>query len=189
MQPLPRITVEVPVLDVGPGQDQYQELGPYVRALRRPQGLHMTLVHVGILDDLADEVDGWTKGRTSAADAKVRIAAWLRTVPVLAEFRGTADQLIVLGGGNTACLEVRVPHHVQVFQESLAQQLYELLDGLLVDKVDSFLSGSRALGWHRQWIPHVAVGRPLSRDGRPLPVPPLALTFGSSRVRNAASLP
>ena len=36
MQPVPRITVEVPVLSVGPVPSGYEALGTYVNALRRP---------------------------------------------------------------------------------------------------------------------------------------------------------
>jgi hypothetical protein len=46
MQTLPRITVEVPVLGIGYGPSDYEELGSYVNSLRRPQGLHLTLLHL-----------------------------------------------------------------------------------------------------------------------------------------------
>ena len=65
MQTLPRITVEVPVLSIGAGPSDYEELGNYVNALRRPQGLHMTLLHIGILEDFSHDVADWTKGMTS----------------------------------------------------------------------------------------------------------------------------
>ena len=71
MQAPPRITVEVPVLSVGTGPADYESLGNVVEALRRPQGLHLTLLHIGILDDLAHDIEDWTKGVTSAGDAQI----------------------------------------------------------------------------------------------------------------------
>jgi hypothetical protein len=68
MQAPPRITVEVPVVAVGSGPADYESLGNFVEALRRPQGLHLTLLHVGILDDFARDVEDWTKGITAAGD-------------------------------------------------------------------------------------------------------------------------
>src|SRR5690242_11936132 len=52
-----RITVEVPVLRIGAGQTDYEGLNRYVDFLRKPQGLHMTLLHVGILDDLVQDIE------------------------------------------------------------------------------------------------------------------------------------
>jgi hypothetical protein len=68
--------------------------------------------------------------------------------------------------------------------------LHELLDELLVDNADDFILSSRALGYrYPRWTPHVAVGRPRTRDRRPQQVQPLAISFGSSRIRNHQFLP
>ncbi|HAG58400.1 MAG TPA: hypothetical protein DCL83_03335 [Arthrobacter bacterium] len=189
MQPVPRITVEVPVLSVGPGPSDYEALGTYVTALRRPQGLHLTLLHIGIMADLGQDVADWTKGITSAGDAVRHTTDWLQGLPELDGFTGTSGQLIVLGGGSISGLEVDVPPQVHDYQVSLVQGLHDLLDRLLVDNVDDFILGSPALGYrYPHWVPHVAVGRPMARERRPWAIPPLAVCFGPSRIRNARFL-
>jgi hypothetical protein len=190
MLALPRITVEVPVLSIGAGPSDYEELGSRVEGLRRRQGLHLTLLHIGILDDLSRDVEDWTKGITGAAAATSTIVAWLEALPVLEAFTGHAEKLIVLGGGNVLGLEVQVPGHVHGFQVQLVRALHELLDDLLVDNADDFILSSRALGFrYPRWTPHVAVGRPKTRAGQPQEIQPLALAFGSSRIRNHRFLP
>lgn len=190
MQPLPRITVEVPVLSVGSAPSDYEALGSYVNALRRPQGLHLTLLHVGILADFAQDVADWTKGITEAGDAVRHTADWLQGLPVLDEFTGTSEQLIVLGGGGISGLEVDVPRRVHDYQVSLVQGLHDLLDRLLVDNMDDFILSSPALGYrYPHWVPHVAVGRPLSRERGTRTIAPLTVAFGPSRIRNGRFLP
>ncbi len=190
MQALPRITVESPVLQVGSGPSDYEALGEHVSALRRQHGLHLTLLHIGILADFAQDVTDWTKGMTPAADVLRETTAWLLGLPVLDGFYGTSEQLIVLGGGNISGLEVSVPEHVHHYQVSLVQGLRVLLDRLLVDSVDDFILSSRAMGYrYPHWVPHVAVGRPTSRERGPWTVPPLSIAFGPSRIRNERFLP
>lgn len=190
MQAVPRITVEVPVLKVGAGPSDYESLGNYVNTLRRPQGLHLTLLHIGILADLGQDVADWTKGLTSTADAVRETATWLQALPVLDGFSGRSDQLIVLGGGSISGLKVFVPGHVHEYQVSLLQGLRDLLDRLLVDNVDDFILGSPALGFrYPHWVPHVAVGRPRAHERGPLEIHPLTVVFGPSRIRNARFLP
>jgi hypothetical protein len=190
MLALPRITVEVPVLSIGSAPSDYEELDSHVDGLRRRQGLHLTLLHIGILDDLSRDVEDWTKGITSAAAATGTIVAWLEALPVLEAFTGHAEKLIVLGGGNVCGLDVQVPGHVHDFQVLLVRALHELLDELLVDNPDDFILSSRALGFrYPRWTPHIAVGRPKTRPGQPQVIQPLALAFGSSRIRNRQFLP
>lgn len=190
MQALPRITVEVPVLQVGTGPADYESLGNHVSALRRLQGLHMTLLHIGILPDFAQDVADWTKGFTSATTALRLTADWLQALPVLEGFPGTASRLIVLGAGSICGLEVSVPGHVHGYQVSLLQGLRDLLDRLLVDNVDDFILSSPALGFrYPHWVPHVAVGRPGPHQRGPLEIPPLPMVFGPSQIRNARFLP
>ena len=190
MQPLPRITVEVPVLSVGSVPSDYEALGNHVNALRRPQGLHLTLLHIGILADFAQDVADWTKGITSAGDAVRHTTAWLQGLPVLDGFTGTSEQLVVLGGGGISGLAVDVPQQVHRYQVSLVQDLHDLLDRLLVDNVDDFILSSPALGYrYPHWVPHVAVGRPLSRERGPRTITPLTVAFGPSRIRNGRFLP
>ncbi|MEE2569000.1 hypothetical protein V1638_06265 [Pseudarthrobacter sp. J64] len=190
MHPVPRITVEVPVLSIGTGPADYEALERYATGLRKPQGLHMTLLHVGILADLALDIAEWTKGITDPRHALEKTVAWLRGLPPLEPFEGSAHRLIVLGGGRVSGLEVEVPAAVRDYQVSLVQGLRGLLDDLLVDNVDDFILGSPALGYrYPHWTPHVAIGRPPSRDHRPVEIPQLAISFGGSRIRNAQSLP
>ena len=190
MQVLPRITLEVPVLSIGQGPSDYEHLGRYVDALRRPQGLHLTLLHLGVLEDFSQEVADWTKGLTGTDAALRKTVAWLQALPVLGSFSGRAGKLIVLGGGNVSGLEVEVPAHVHDFQVSLVQALHDLLDDLLVDNVDDFIFSSRALGFrYPRWTPHVAVGRPKTRGAGSWEIEPLAVQFGESRIRNHRFLP
>ncbi|WP_427007923.1 hypothetical protein [Pseudarthrobacter sp. H2] len=190
MQTIPRITVEAPVLSIGSGPSDYEELGGHVDALRRRQGLHLTLLHIGVLPEFAQDVADWTKGVTSTAAATRRTVAWLLALPVLEVFSGSAERLIVLGGGSVCGLEVVVPERVRDYQVSLVQALHELLDELLVDNVDDFILSSRALGFRfPHWTPHIAVGRPQTRGGGPWEIKPLAIDFGESRIRNRRFLP
>lgn len=190
METIPRITVEAPVLGIGSGPSDYEELGSYVHALRRQRGLHLTLLHLGVLEDFSQDVSVWTKGVTSAADAARSTSAWLQRLPALEGFSGDAEQLITLGGGRVSGLEVKVPEHVHDYQVSLVQGLHELLDGLLVDNVDDFILSSRALGFRSpHWIPHVAVGNPKSRGRGIWEIEPLVIQFGESRIRNRQLLP
>ena len=190
MQSLPRITVEVPVLNIGTCPADYEGLGGYVDALRRRQGLHLTLLHIGVLDDFSQDVADWTKGITTAAAATRRTVDWLHALPVLGSFSGNSDRLVVLGGGNVCGLEVEVPGHVRDYQVSLVKALHQLLDELLVDNVDDFILSSRALGYrYPHWTPHIAVGRPKSRDRGIREIERLGVDFGESRIRNRASLP
>ncbi|WP_353712084.1 hypothetical protein [Arthrobacter sp. K5] len=197
---LPRITVEVPVLSVGAKPADYEQLAAYADGLRRPQGLHMTLLHIGILEDFAADVADWTKGATDPAAAAVKTADWLRGLPVLEGFSGTAERLVLFGGGRVSGLEVEVPQHVRDFQVGLVQALHELLDDLLVDNPDDFILSSRALGFrYPRWRPHVAVGKPKSQgpswEGRPRErsgsweIRPLTVEFGPSQIRNRQLLP
>jgi hypothetical protein len=186
----PRITVEVPVLRIGHGPADFEALGSLVQSLRRPQGLHLTLLHVGILADFARDIEDWTKGSTPAGNAVTGTARWLRSLPELAGFAGTSDRVIVLGGGSIAGLEVTVPQHVRDYQVSLVQGLHDLLDRLLVDNVDDFILSSPALGFrYPHWVPHVAVGRPPARERGPWDIAPLAVECGPSRIRNGQFLP
>ena len=190
MLALPRITVEVPVLSIGSVPSDYEDLGNHVEGLRRRQGLHLTLLHIGILDDFSRDVADWTRGITSSAATTSRTVAWLASLPELAAFSGRADRLIVLGGGNTCGLQVDVPEHVHDFQVLLVRALHELLEELLVDNVDDFILSSRALGYrYPRWTPHVAVGRPKARARGPSEIEPLAVAFGNSRIRNHRFLP
>lgn len=190
MQAVPRITVEVPVLGVGSGPTDYDGLGQHVDALRRPNGLHLTLLHLGILADFSRDVTEWTKGITPAAAATRETVRWLQALPVLDGFSGTAEGLIVLGGGGISGLEVDVPQQVHDYHVSLVEGLRGLLDRLLVDNVDDFILGSPALGFrYPHWVPHVAVGRPRSRSREPVRIPPVTVTFGASRIRNGQFLP
>ncbi|MFF2318432.1 hypothetical protein ACFVTE_19470 [Arthrobacter sp. NPDC058097] len=202
---LPRITVEVPVLSVGTKPADYEQLAAYADGLRRPQGLHMTLLHIGILEDFAADVADWTKDATDPASAAAVTADWLRSLPVLEGFSGTAERLVLFGGGRVSGLEVEVPQHVRDFQVSLVQALHELLDDLLVDNPDDFILSSRALGYrYPRWHPHVAVGKPKSpgypkeshpREGRSRErsgsweIRPLPVEFGPSQIRNGQLLP
>lgn len=190
MQAVPRITVEVPVLGVGPGPADYEDLGQHADALRRPNGLHMTLLHIGILADFSRDVTDWTKGVTPASAATRETVLWLQALPVLDGFSGTSERLIVLGGGGISGLEVDVPQQVHDYQVSLVEGLRALLDRLLVDNVDDFILSSPALGFrYPHWVPHVAVGRPRSRSREPVGIPPVTVTFGASRIRNGQFLP
>lgn len=202
----PRITVEVPVFSIGHRPADYEQLAAYADGLRRPQGLHMTLLHIGILDDFAADVAAWTKGATDPAAATVRTADWLRALPVLEGFTGTAERLVLFGGGRVSGLDVEVPQHVRNFQVSLVQALRELLDDLLVDNPDDFILSSPALGYrYPRWHPHVAVGKPKHEDrsgeGRSREhgsshqrsgsweIRPLRVEFGPSQIRNLQLLP
>lgn len=190
MQSAPRITVEVPVLAIGSAPSDYEELGSRVDALRRQQGLHLTLLHVGVLADFAQDIADWTKGITTAAEAASATVAWLEGLPSLGGFTASSGRLVLLGGGRVSGLEVDVPQHVRDYQVSLVKALHELLDELLVDNVDDFILGSRALGFrYPRWTPHVAVGRPKTRERGPWEIEPLALQFGESRIRNRQFLP
>ncbi|MDI3211013.1 hypothetical protein [Arthrobacter sp. AL12] len=190
METPPRITLEVPVLTIGSGPADYEELGSQVDALRRQQGLHLTLLHIGVLADFARDVAEWTRGITTAEDAAATAVSWLEGLPVLAGFSGTSKRLVLLGGGRVSGLEVEVPPHVRDYQVSLVTSLHELLDELLVDNVDDFILGSGALGFrYPRWTPHIAVGRPKSRGRGPWPINPLAIDFGESRIRNRQFLP
>ena len=190
MHSVPRITVEVPVLGVGSGTSDYERLGNYVDALRRQQGLHLTLLHIGILEDFCQDIADWTNGITGTEAAIRSTGAWLEGLPVLGGFSGRAERLIVLGGGGVSGLDVDVPQHVHDFQVSLVQSLHNLLDELLVDNVDDFILSSRALGFrYPRWTPHVAVGRPKTRGGGSWEIEPLSVDFGESRIRNRRFLP
>jgi hypothetical protein len=186
----PRITVEMPVRGVGSGPADYEGLGGFVRTLRRPAGLHLTLLHLGILADFSRDVEDWTKGHTSAASACAATVDWLRGLPVLEPFSATAGRLVVLGGGGVYGLEVQAPGPVREFQTSLVVGLHGLLDGLLVDNVDDFILSSPALGYrYPRWTPHVAVGRPAAYPARAVEVGALTVEFGPSQIRNARFLP
>lgn len=190
MQTIPRITVEVPVLGIGAGPSDYEDLGSYVDALRRRPGLHMTLLHIGVLADFSRDVSDWTRGITGSAAITRTTVDWLQELPVLAPFSGSAAKLRVLGGGSVCGLEVDVPERVRDYQVSLVQALHELLDELLVDNVDDFILSSRTLGFrYPHWTPHVAVGRPKTRDRNPREIGRLAVDFGASRIRNRQFLP
>ncbi|KIS27471.1 hypothetical protein TV39_10340 [Arthrobacter sp. SPG23] len=190
MNTIPRITVEAPVLSVGSGPSDYEGLGRHVRALRRQRGLHLTLLHVGVLDDFARDVSEWTKGITTVAAATSGTLAWLDGLPVLDGFSGTAARLIPLGGGNVSGLAMDVPEQVHEYQVSLVRALHELLDMLLVDTVDDFILSSRALGFRSpHWTPHVAVGSPKMRGSGAWDIEPLEIQFGQSRIRNRHLLP
>jgi hypothetical protein len=182
--------VEVPVLSVGAGPADYDDLGRHLDSLRKPRGLHLTLLHIGILERVTADIVDWTKGRMPAETAAAEIAAWLRELPVLEGFLGKSDTIIALGGGRISSLEVEVPQAVRDYQTLLVQGLHVLLDDLGLDNIDDFILSSPALGYRSpHWIPHVAVGKARVKHQEPIKIGTLALEFGSSRIRNEISLP
>ncbi|MFJ5958705.1 hypothetical protein ACIQC5_22435 [Paenarthrobacter sp. NPDC092416] len=187
---VPRITVEVPVLGVGACPDDYEGLGRFVDALRRPRGLHMTLLHLGILDDLVGDIVAWTKGNTGADEATPEIVSWLRELLVLEGFLGMSNRVITLGNGRVSGLEVDVPQGVHDYQGLLVQGLHVLLDQLGLDNIDDFILSSPALGYRSpRWVPHIAVGQPKTRHQPPIEIAPIPVAFGESRIRNGVLLP
>ncbi|WP_458108318.1 hypothetical protein M1D51_01900 [Arthrobacter sp. R3-55] len=186
----PRITVEVPVLRIGAGPADYDGLSRYVDSLRNPPGLHLTLLHVGILDELGKDIAAWTKGLSSPEQALPEIASWLTELPVLQGFLGKAEKLIPLGGGRLMGLEVDVPQEVHDYQALLVQGLHTLLDDLGLDNIDDFILSSPALGYRSpRWLPHVAVGKVRTRHEPQMQIAPVAIEFGDSRIRNGQALP
>jgi hypothetical protein len=186
----PRITVEVPILRVGAGASDYEGLNRFVDSLRKPQGLHMTLLHVGILADLGKDIADWTKGFSPPEKTLPEIASWLTELPVLQGFLGKSDKLIPLGGGRLMVLEVDVPQEVHDYQALLVQGLHVLLDDLGLDNIDDFILSSPALGYRSpRWLPHVAVGKARTRHEPEMEIAPVAIEFGDSRIRNRAALP
>lgn len=187
---LPRITVEAPVLHVGSGLDAYKSLERYVESLRNPRGLHMTLLHVGILDRLAADIVDWTRGAVGPEPVIREVASWLRGLPMLEGFLGKSGKLITLGGGRVSGLEVTVPLAVQDYHTLLVQGLHALLDDIGLDNIDDFILSSPALGYRSpRWLPHVAVGKARSKHQEPIELETVALEFGPSRIRNEVSLP
>lgn len=190
MHTMPRITVEVPALRIGTMPSDYEQLGSHVDALRRRQGLHMTLLHIGVLADFSRDISEWTKGITGTDDITRRTVAWLEALPVLGGFSGSAAKLVVLGGGSVCGLEVDVPQHVRDYQVFLVESLRGLLDEMLVDNIDDFILSSRALGYrYPRWTPHIAVGRPKIHGCGPFEIKRFAVEFGDSRIRNRQLLP
>ncbi|QSZ50472.1 hypothetical protein AYX22_20105 [Arthrobacter sp. D5-1] len=186
----PRVTVEVPVLRVGDGASDYDGLARFVDALRKPSGLHLTLLHVGILDDLAQDITAWTKGMARPEHVLHEVASWLTELPVLAGFLGKSDRLIPLGRGRVMGLEVDVPQEVHDYQALLLQGLHLLLDDLGLDNIDDFILSSPALGYRSpRWVPHIAVGKARTRHEPEVEIAPVAIEFGDSRIRNRQALP
>ena len=125
------------------------------------EGLHLTLLHIGVLADFARDIAEWTRGITTAGEAANAAVAWLEGSAGAGRLLRNSGRLVLLGGGRVSGLEVEVPPHVRDYQVSLVKALHELLDELLVDNVDDFILGSRALGFrYPRWTPHIAVGRP-----------------------------
>ncbi|GAA3268843.1 hypothetical protein [Paenarthrobacter aurescens] len=185
-----RITVEVPVLRVGAGPSDYEGLNRFVQSLRKPQGLHMTLLHIGILDDLGRDIAAWTKGLSPSEKTLPEIASWLTELPVLQGFLGKSDKLIPLGGGRLMGLEVDVPQEVHDYQALLVQGLHVLLDDLGLDNIDDFILSSPALGYRSpRWLPHIAVGKARTRHEPEMEIDPVAIEFGDSQIRNREALP
>nr|WP_284978844.1 hypothetical protein [Arthrobacter sp. fls2-241-R2A-200] len=186
----PRVTVEVPVLRIGAGLADYEGLSRFVVSLRKPQGLHMTLLHVGILDHLVADIEAWTKGRSTPERVLPEIVSWLTELPVLEGFLGKSDRLVPLGGGRLMGLEVDVPQEVHDYQALLVQGLHVLLDDLGLDNIDDFILSSHALGYRSpRWLPHIAVGKAQSRQQGATELAPVAIEFGDSRIRHRESLP
>ncbi|MET4542532.1 hypothetical protein ABIE37_004344 [Arthrobacter bambusae] len=186
----PRITVEVPVLRIGEAASDYEGLARYVDSLRNPPGLHLTLLHVGILDDLAQDIVAWTKGLSSPEKTLPEIASWLTELPVLQGFLGKSEKLIPLGGGRLMGLEVDVPQEVHDYQALLVQGLHTLLDDLGLDNIDDFILSSPALGYRSpRWLPHIAVGKARTRHEPEMEIAPVAIECGDSRIRNGQALP
>ncbi|WP_258141899.1 MULTISPECIES: hypothetical protein [unclassified Arthrobacter] len=186
----PRITVEVPVLRVGAGPSEYEGLNRFVDSLRKPQGLHLTLLHVGIFEELGRDITAWTKGLSPPEKTLPEIASWLAELPVLQGFLGKSDKLIPLGGGRLMGLEVDVPQEVHDYQALLVQGLHILFDDLGLDNVDDFILSSPALGYRTpRWLPHIAVGKARTRHEPEMEIAPVAIEFGDSRIRNREALP
>ncbi|WP_243836609.1 hypothetical protein [Paenarthrobacter nitroguajacolicus] len=185
-----RITVEVPVVRVGSGSSDYEGLNRFVDSLRKPQGLHMTLLHVGILDELGRDIVAWTKGFSPPEKVLPEISSWLTELPVMQGFLGKSDKLIPLGGGRLMGLEVDVPQEVHDYQALLVHGLHVLLDDLGLDNIDDFILSSPALGYKSpRWLPHIAVGKARTRHEPAMEIAPVALEFGDSRIRNREALP
>lgn len=185
-----RITVEVPVLRIGAGSSDYEGLNRFVDSLRKPQGLHLTLLHVGILDELGRDIAAWTKGFSPPERVLPEVASWLTELPVLQGFLGKSDRLVPLGGGRLMGLEVDAPQEVHDYQALLVQGLHVLFDDLGLVNIDDFILSSPALGYRSpRWLPHIAVGKARTRHEPSVEIAPVAIEFGDSRIRNREALP
>ncbi|MEV7607424.1 hypothetical protein AB0N65_18480 [Paenarthrobacter sp. NPDC089322] len=182
--------MEVPVLRVGSDPSDFDGLARYVDSIRKPQGLHMTLLHIGILDNLVADIVAWTHGRAPADRVTMELVSWLNELPVLEGFLGKSSRLVSLGGGHIGALEVEVPQSVHDYQSLLIQGLHVLLDQLGLDNIDDFILSSPALGYRSpRWVPHIAVGKARTRHEPPMEIAPVPVEFGDSRIRNRESLP
>lgn len=178
------------MLSVGSDPADYQGLARYVDSVRKPQGLHMTLLHIGVLDNLVGDIVSWTKGNAQPEQATQEIVSWLTELPVLEGFLGKSSSLVSLGSGHISALEVEVPQGVHDYQYLLVQGLHVLLDQLGLDNIDDFILSSPALGYRSpRWIPHIAVGKARTRHEPPMEIAPVPVEFGDSRIRNRSSLP
>jgi len=150
----------------------------------------MTLLHIGILDQLGSDIATWTKGLAPPEKVLPEIAAWLTELPVLQSFLGKSDKVIPLGGGRLMGLAVDVPQEVHDYQALLVQGLHVLLDDLGLDNIDDFILSSPALGYRSpRWLPHVAVGKARTRHEPGTEIAPVAIEFGDSQIRNRDALP
>ncbi len=175
---------------MGAGASDYEGLNRFVDSLRKPQSLHLTLLHVGIFEELGRDIAAWTKGFSPTEKTLPEIAGWLTELPVLQGFLGKSDKLIPLGGGRLMGLEVDVPQEVHDYQALLVQGLHILFDDLGLDNIDDFILSSPALGYRTpRWLPHIAVGKARTRHEPEMEIAPVAIEFGDSRIRNRGALP
>ena len=109
------------------------------------QGLHLTLLHIGVLEDFCPGRRGLDQRRHQCRGMPPagRLPG-CRRCRSGGLFRKRRKARSCSAAAACADLKWTCPEHVHDYQVFLVQALHELLDELLVDNVDDFILGSRA---------------------------------------------
>lgn len=186
-----RITVQAPVVGMGTVRSSATHIGPVAHTVDADD-LHLTLLHIGVLPDLASEVEIATHHKMSAPEAEQKLTRWVLSLEPMGPFQAVGSTVSLFGeaGRRVAALEVRVEPWVLKARQEMFDSLSSVLRSLNVEDVPRFLSKSEAVGFTgAEWRPHLTLGLPALEEALyPVVVLDVPVELGTSEVRNRDSL-
>ena len=154
--------------------------------------LHLTLLHLGKLGELASDIRVASNRNGELVEIELELRRWVLEVPRLEAFDAKSGNVSLFGAPDNpvAALEVLPSPEIGAMRDNMYRSMCDLLNGFGIANVESFVSHSKTLGFTgAKWRPHVTLGRPLVAHGEfPIEMSPMLLHFEASEVRNGESL-
>lgn len=182
-----RVSVEAPLIYIEPTL----ALRSLARIANGPDGhrdLHLTLLHVGRLPELIDEIATYTQHHGQPDLLRRRLIQWLSRLPSSDAFTASSSEVHLYGPphARVAALNLEPDKSLVAIHSHFFASLVDVLDQLGVSDPRRFIEISQALGFtSSSWNPHVTIGSPmLPESSYPVECGKLVIGFGPSHIRN-----